>query len=120
MPMSKRTLLVGVTVVAATLSTDALAQMAQTKNKNKSKTVTQVGEGDEVWLNAKTGKLDKSNTKITAAKHQAALKGGAKEIPKGAVLYKQGGKMYMFDPGAAADTTAAENFQDSFNDWANQ
>jgi hypothetical protein len=36
------------------------------------------------------------------------------------VLYKQGGKMYMYAPGAAADTTAAENFQDSFNDWANQ
>jgi hypothetical protein len=115
MSMSKRTLLVGATVVAAALSTDALAQ-AQTK----SKTVTQLGEGDAVWLNAKTGKLDKSNTKITAAKHQAALRGGAKEIPKGAVLYKQGGKMYMFDPGAAADTAAAENFQDSFNDWGNQ
>jgi ABC-type transport system substrate-binding protein len=114
--MSKRTLLIGTTLVAAALSTGALAQAS----KQKSKTVTQVGEGDAVWLNPKTGKLDKSNAKITAAKHQAALAGGAKEIPKSAVLYKQGGKMYMFDPGAATDTTAAENFQDSFNDWANQ
>jgi hypothetical protein len=114
MSMSKRTLLVGATFVAATLSTDALAQA-----KNKSKTVTQVGEGDAVWLNPKTGKLDKSSTKMTAAKH-AALGSSAKEIPKGAVLYKQGGKMYMYDPSAAGNDAAAQNFQDSFNDWANQ
>jgi hypothetical protein len=81
---------------------------------------TEVKDRHTGRLNPKTGNLDKSNSKITAAKHQAAVAGGAKEIPKGAVLYKQGGKMYMYAPGAAADTTAAENFQDSFNDWANQ
>jgi hypothetical protein len=115
MSMSKRTLLVGTTLVAAALSTDAVAQAS----KQKSTAVTQVGEGDAVWLNPKTARLDKSNAKITAAKHQAALAGGAKEIPKGAVLYKQSGKMYMFDP-AATNQAAAANFQDQFDDWSNQ
>jgi hypothetical protein len=105
-------LLAGAASAAATVSTGALAQA------KKSKTVTQVGEGDALWLNPKTGRLQKSNSKITAAKH-AALGSGAKEIPKGAVLYKQGGKMYMFDP-SAANESAAQNFQDNFDDWANQ
>jgi hypothetical protein len=106
-------LLAGAVSAAATVSTGALAQA-----QKKSRTVTQVGEGDALWLNPKTGRLQKSNAKITAAKH-AALGSGAKEIPKGAVLYKQGGKMYMFDP-SAANESAAQNFQDNFDDWANQ
>jgi hypothetical protein len=39
MSMSKRTLLIGTTLVAAALSTDAVAQAS----RQKSKTVTQVG-----------------------------------------------------------------------------
>jgi hypothetical protein len=112
--VSKRMFLAGAVGAAATVSTGALAQA-----QKKSRTVTQVGEGEALWLNPKSGRLQKSNAKITAAKHQAALTGGAKEIPKGAVLYKQGGKMYMFDP-SAANESAAENFQDNFDDWANQ
>jgi hypothetical protein len=114
MSMSKRTLLVGTVGIAAVLSSNALAQA----QKKKSKAVTQIGEGDAVWLNPKTGRLEKSNTKLTAAKHQAVLSAGAKEIPRGAVLYKQGGKMYMFDP--TTNEAAATNFQDQFDDWANQ
>jgi hypothetical protein len=114
MSMSKRTLLVGTISVAAAWSSNASAQA-----KKKSKTVAQIGEGDAVWLNSKTGRLDKSFTKLTAAKHQAVMKGGGKEIPKGAVLYKQSGKMYMFDP-AATNEAAAANFQDQFDDWSNQ
>jgi hypothetical protein len=115
MSMSKRTLLAGAVGVTAVLSTRALAQA-----QKKSKAITQVGEGDAVWLNSKTGRLQKSNIKVSAAKHQAVLAGGAKEIPRGAVIYKQGGKMYMFDPSAAANEAASSNFQDQFDDWANQ
>ena len=50
----------------------------------------------------------------------AVLAGGGKEIPRGTVIYKQSGKMYMFDPGVAGNEAASANFQDSFNDWANQ
>jgi hypothetical protein len=31
------------------------------------------------------------------------------------VIYKHGGKMYMFDYAAAANTQAAENFQEQFD-----
>jgi hypothetical protein len=57
--------------------------------------------------------VQKSNTKVSAAKHQAVLAGGGKEIPRGAVIYNQSGKMYMFDPGAAGNEAASANFQDS-------
>jgi hypothetical protein len=108
MSMSKRTLLAGTVGIAAVLSSKAFAQA-----QRKSTVVTQVGEGDAVWLNPKTGQLEKSNTKLAAAKPA-----GAKEIPHGAVLYKQGGKMYMFEP--AANEAASSNFQNQFDDWSNQ
>jgi hypothetical protein len=115
MSISKRVLLAGAASAVAGLSSEALAQA-----QKKSKTVTQVGEGETLWLNSKTGKLQKSNSKVSATKHQAVMAGGAKEIPSGAVIYKQGGKMYMFDPSAASNAAAAANFQDQFDDWANQ
>ena len=115
MSISKRVLVIGAAGFAASMSSIAIAQ-----TKAKSKSVTQLGEGDAVWINPKTGNVQKSNTKVSAAKHQAVMAGGGKEIPRGAVIYKQSGKMYMFDPGAAGNEAASANFQDSFNDWANQ
>jgi hypothetical protein len=115
MSISKRSLVIGAAGFAASMSTAAIAQ-----TKAKSKSVTQLGDGDAVWINPKTGDVQKSNTKVSAAKHQAVRAGGGKEIPRGAVIYNQSGKMYMFDPGAAGNEAASANFQDSFNDWANQ
>ena len=114
MAISKRALVIGAAGFAVSLSSVAAAQ-----TKAKAKSVTQLGEGDAVWINPKTGEVQKSNTKVSAAKHQAVMAGGGKEIPRGAVIYKQSGKMYMFDPGAGNEAASA-NFQDSFNDWANQ
>ena len=113
MSISKRSLVIGAAGFAASMSSIAVAQ-------TKANSVTQLGEGDAVWINPKTGNVQKSNTKVSAAKHQAVLAGGGKEIPRGAVIYNQSGKMYMFDPGAAGNEAASANFQDSFNDWANQ
>ena len=113
MPISKRALVVGAAGFAASMSSIAVAQ-------TKAKSVAQLGDGDAVWINPKTGDVQKSNTKVSAAKHQAVIAGGGKEIPRGAVIYKQSGKMYMFDPTAAGNEAASANFQDSFNDWANQ
>jgi hypothetical protein len=114
MAISKRALVIGAAGFAASMSSIAVAQT------KKSESVTQLGEGDAVWINPKTGEVHKSNTKVSAAKHQAVTAGGGKEIPRGAVIYKQSGKMYMFDPSAAANEAASANFQDQFNDWANQ
>ena len=54
---------------------------------------------------------------MTAARHEAVMAGGGGEIPRGAVIYKQGGKIYMFD---SANEAASQHFQNSFDDWANQ
>jgi hypothetical protein len=108
----------GVVIGAAGLAA-SMSSMAIAQTNAKSKSVTQLAEGDAVWINPKTSNVQKSNTKVPAAKHQAVMSGGGKEIPRGAVIYKQSGKMYMFDPSAGNEAASA-NFQDSFNDWANQ
>ena len=85
----------GVVVLTATVSMIAFA-VAQ----SKSSPVTSLEEGDAIYV-GKNGAVHKSNTKVSAAKHQAT------------VIYHQGGRMYMY--GAAAGTNAAENFQDQFD-----
>jgi len=48
--------------------------------------------------------------------HDAALSGGAREIPRTGVFYEHGGKMYMFDSAAAANNQAAINFESQWDD----
>ena len=74
--------------------------------------MTSLEEGDAIYV-GKNGAVHKSNTKVSAAKHQAALARGATELSGPTVIYHQGGRMYMY--GAAAGTDAAENFQDQFD-----
>jgi hypothetical protein len=40
---------------------------------------------------------------------------GAKEISPNTVVYRHGGKSYMYDYQAAANTQAAENFESQFD-----
>jgi hypothetical protein len=80
--------------------------------QSKSSPVTSLEEGDAIYV-GKNGAVHKSNTKVSAAKHQAALARGATELSGPTVIYHQGGRMYMY--GAAAGTDAAENFQDQFD-----
>jgi hypothetical protein len=86
------------------------AAIAQTK---KSSQVTTMGEGEAVMIGPKGQRLHKSNTKITAAQHEAAMKKGAKEIKPGAVIYKQGGKLYMLEDNA--NEKASQGFQSNFD-----
>jgi hypothetical protein len=66
----------------------------------------------------KTGGVHNSNSTLSVEKHLAALKDGAREISNNTVIYKQGGKMYMYDYQDEANTEAAENFQSQFdNDY---
>ena len=53
------------------------------------------------------------NVKITAAQHEAAMKKGAKEIKPGAVIYKQGGKLYMIED--SGNEKASQGFQGNFD-----
>ena len=50
-------------------------------------------------------------TVVTAAQHEAAMKKGAKEIKPGAVIYKQGGKLYMLEE------PQNETFRDVFENF---
>jgi hypothetical protein len=55
----------------------------------------------------------KSHVKVRAAQYEAALKKGAPEIKPGAVIYKQGGKLYMMED--SANEKASQNFQSNFD-----
>jgi hypothetical protein len=105
MSVSKRVVLaVGCSLVIG-LFTAAMAQT--TGDKNKSTEAAAIGEGEAIMVHPK-GAVHKSNLKVSAAKHEAAMKKGAREITSGTVLYRQGGKLYMMEE-------ASEHFQDHFD-----
>ena len=57
--------------------------------------------------------VHKSNSKVTSEQHTAAMAKGAKEIPGGAVIYKQGGKLYMLQD--SGNEKASQGFQSNFD-----
>jgi hypothetical protein len=93
MAVSKRTVLTAGAGFVVGLSSIAIAQ-AQGK---KSSEVATMGEGEAFMIGPKGERLHKSNVKVTAAQHEAAMKKGAREVKAGAVIYKQGGKLYMLE-----------------------
>ncbi len=106
MRVSKRALLV---VGASAVIGLSGAAIAQTK---KSAEATSIGEGEAIMLHP-TGTVHKSSVKVTAAQHEAALKKGAHEIKLGAVIYRQGGKLYMLEDNA--NEKASQSFQRNFD-----
>jgi hypothetical protein len=108
MSVSKRIFLVLGASAAMGLSSAAMAQAPK-----KSTQVTTLGEGEAVMIGPKGQRLHKSNSKVSAAKHQAALAKGAKEISGGAVIYKQNGKFYMLQDNA--NEKASQTFQGDFD-----
>ena len=91
-------------VTAAALIGLSSGAMAQTK---KSSDVTTMGEGEAVMIGPKGEHLHKSNVKISAAQHEAAMKKGAREVKPGAVIYRQGGKLYMLEDNAQREGIVA-------------
>jgi hypothetical protein len=112
MSLSKRAVLTTGAALLLGLSTVAMAQTQPAKGK-KSAEVTTMGEGEAVMIGPKGQRLHKSNVKITAAQHEAAMKKGAREIKPGAVIYKQGGKLYMIED--SGNEKAAQGFQGNFD-----
>ena len=110
MLVSKRTLLASSACLVIGLSTGA---MAQTKGNAKSSEAATIGEGEAVMIGPKGQRLHKSKVKISAAQHEAAMKKGAREVKPGAVLYKQGGKLYMIED--SANEKASTHFQSNFD-----
>jgi hypothetical protein len=106
MRVSKRALLV---VGASAVIGLSGAAIAQTK---KSSQATTMGEGEAIMIHPKGG-VHKSATKVTAAQHEAAMKKGAREIKPGAVIYHQGGKLYLLEDNA--NEKASQSFQGNFD-----
>jgi hypothetical protein len=104
-------IVVAVLIAAATgLSTAAIAQLSA-----KSQAVGKLTDGEVMRINPETGTIQKSNTKVSEAQHQAALASGATEIPPATAIYKYAGKEYMFHYRAAANNQAAINFESQFD-----
>ena len=107
MAISKRTVLTAGAGFVVGLSSIVVAQ-AQGK---KSSEVATMGEGEAFMVGREGERIHKSNVKVTAAQHEAAMKKGAREIKPGAVMYKQGGKLYMLEE------PANETFHDVFENF---
>ena len=107
MSISKRSLMAAGAAVLIGLSSAAIAQT------KKSSQVATVGEGEAVMIGPKGQHLHKSNVKVTAAQHEAAMKKGAKEVKAGTVIYKQGGKLYMLED--SGNEKASSQFQNQFD-----
>jgi hypothetical protein len=95
MSTSKRAVMTTGACFVIGLSVITFAQ-SQTGGKKSSEVAT-MGEGEAVMIGSKGERLHKSNVKVTAAQHEAAMKKGAREIMPGAVIYKQSGKFYMLE-----------------------
>jgi hypothetical protein len=111
MLVSKYVLPVGLAGAVLCLSGVAMAQAPAAAKKSSQ--VTTLDEGEAVMIGPKGQHVHKSNSKVSAAKHQGALAKGAKEIPGGTVIYKQGGKLYMLQD--RANERASQTFQDQFD-----
>jgi hypothetical protein len=107
MSVSIKVLLAAGAGLVIALSTPAMAQ------SKKSTTATTIGEGEAIMVHPKTGAVHKSNSKVSSTKHTAAMGKGAREIPGGTVIYKQGGKLYMMQDSANEKTSS--HFQDEFD-----
>lgn len=107
MPLSNKTLVASLAGVLFTLSSAAAAPAPATAPAHKSEPITNLGNGDALMIGHKGQRIFKSNTRVSEATSTMAK--GAKEIPAGTVIYKEGGKLYMA-PGSAAQT-----FQDDFD-----
>jgi 2-methylaconitate cis-trans-isomerase PrpF len=106
MRVSKRALLVVGASAVIGLSSVAVAQT------KKSTQATTMGEGEAIMVHPKGG-VHKSATKVSASQHEAAMKKGARELKPGAVIYHQGGKLYLMEDNA--NEKASQSFQSNFD-----
>ena len=52
-----------------------------------------LGEGEAILI-APNGTVHKSNSEVSATKHDAAVAQGAQEVSRGTVFYRHEGKLY--------------------------
>jgi hypothetical protein len=108
MSVSRKALLAAGAGLVIGLSSAAMAQTAK-----KSTAATSIDEGEAIMVHPKTGAVHKSHSKVSSAKHTAAMGKGAREVPGGTVIYRQGGKLYMMQD--SANEKSSQHFQDPFD-----
>jgi hypothetical protein len=108
MSVSRKALLAAGAGLVIGLSSVAIAQTAK-----KSTAATSIDEGEAIMVHPKTGAVHKSHSKVSSAKHTAAMGKGAREVPGGTVIYRQGGKLYMMQD--SANEKSSQHFQDQFD-----
>ena len=108
MSVSRKALLAAGAGLVIGLSSAAMAQTAK-----KSTAATSIDEGEAIMVHPKTGAVHKSHSKVSSAKHTAAMGKGAREVPGGTVIYRQGGKLYMMQD--SANEKASQHFEDQFD-----
>src|SRR5262249_6392267 len=111
MSISTRVLLAAGCALMIGLSTAAVAQTA--KGNAKSSEAGTIGEGEAYMIGPKGQRMHKSKVKVSAAQHEVAMKKGAREVKPGAVIYKQGGKLYMLQD--SGNEKASQGFQGNFD-----
>jgi hypothetical protein len=97
------------------LSTVAIAQTPPpgAKGNAKSYEAGTIGEGQIYMIGPRGQRLHKSRATVTAAQHEAAMKKGAREVRPGTVVYRQGGKLYLYE--GSANERASQQFQNQFD-----
>ena len=111
MAISKRAILAAGSSLVIALSTAAIA--ADFEGQREVFRSGDHGEGETYMIGPKGQRLHKSKHKVTAAQHEAAMKKGAREVKPGAVIYRQGGKLYMMED--SANEKASTHFQNQFD-----
>lgn len=102
MSSSKITLLVAGLLLTTTIGLSARSH-AQPQN-TPGDMLSDVGEDESIYLQAETGRMTKSKSKMSDASHAKAMQMGARELPRGAMVYRKGGKLYLLEnkPGKTA------------------
>jgi hypothetical protein len=106
------------TVLAAGLALGlSSAAFAQSQNV-PGNMLSDMGQDEIIYLKAETGKVSKAKAKMTDSSHGKAMTAGARELPRGAMIYRKGGKLYLLEnkPGKTAGKTMIhEEFQEHFD-----
>ena len=77
--------------------------------------ISDVGDDEAVAIGG-NGRVRKAKIKVTATHMTKAQQMGARELPKGAMIIKKGGKVYILENKATTGnkTAIGESFQDMF------
>ena len=116
MSLSKTALLAASLTLGLSTMGVVTKSFAQAPQNAPANMLLDVGEDEVMYMNIKTGKMNKGKMKISAAHNTKAMGMGAREISS-SMIYRKGGKLYLLENKASAGgkTVVQENFQEVFD-----